>query len=264
MEYFLIFYFGCIIGSFLNVVILRLPKEEGLNGRSHCFGCGHELSWPDLFPLLSYLWLFGKCRYCKKTFSPRYFLIELLTGLLFLSAFIFLKPAGLLGYLALLKYAIALSAMVVVFMVDLEHLLIFDNVLLVAGLPILAINILTDFVGKHYFLSLSGQTMGGLFAGGLFAGIFFLLWLVSKGAWIGFGDVKLMLVLGFILGWPVTAAAWLLAYFLGTAFALPLLALGKKHLSSRLPFGCFLSVAAVLCLFYGQQLVVWYLGYLGF
>ncbi|MCL5775365.1 MAG: prepilin peptidase [Patescibacteria group bacterium] len=264
MEYFLVFYFGCIIGSFLNVVILRLPKEEGLNGRSYCFSCGHALSWVDLFPLFSYLCLFGKCRYCKKTFSPRYFLIELVTGLLFLAAFIFLKPDSLLGYLALLKYAIALSALVVVFMVDLEHLLIFDNVLLAAGLPVLAINVLTDYMGRYSFLSLSGQTMGGLFAGGLFAGIFFLLWLVSKGAWIGFGDVKLMLVLGLVLGWPVTAAAWLLAYFLGTAFALPLLVLGKKHLSSRLPFGCFLSVAAALCLFYGQQLIAWYLRYVGF
>ena len=264
MEYFLIFYFGCIIGSFLNVVILRLPREESLDGRSHCSNCQHTLSWLDLFPLFSYLGLLGKCRYCKKAFSPRYFLIELLTGLLFLAAYAFLRPADLAGYLTLLKYAIALSAMVVVFMVDLEHMLIFDSVLLAAGLPVLAINILADYLAKNNVLSLASLTMGGLFAGGLFAGIFFLLWLVSRGAWIGFGDVKLMLVLGVMLGWPVTAVAWLLAYFLGTAFVLPLLALRKTHLSSRLPFGCFLSLAAAFCLFYGHQMASWYLRFLGF
>ena len=264
MEYFLIFYFGCIIGSFLNVVILRLPREESLNGRSHCSNCGHTLSWLDLFPLFSYLGLLGKCRYCKKAFSPRYFLIELVTGLLFLAAFTFLRPVDLIGYLTLLKYVIALSAMVVVFMVDLEHMLIFDNVLLAAGLPALAINFLVDYLAKNNFLSLASLTMGGLFAGSLFAGIFFLLWLVSKGAWIGFGDVKLMLVLGVVLGWPVAAVAWLLAYFLGTAFVLPLLFFRKTHLSSRLPFGCFLALASAFCLFYGQTLAAWYLRTIGF
>lgn len=264
MEYFLAFYLGAIIGSFLNVVVLRLPREESLNGRSHCSSCGHALSWPDLFPLFSYLWLFGKCRYCKKPFSARYFLIELITGLLFFAAFAAVSPRDLAGYLTYLKYLLALSAMVVVFVIDLEHMLIFDSVLLAAGLPVLAINVLSDHLAKNNFLSLNSLTMGGLFAGGLFAGIFFLLWLVSKGRWIGFGDVKLMLVLGIILGWPITAAAWLMAYFLGTAFVLPLLAAGKTHLSSRLPFGCFLSLAAAACLFYGQAMVNWYLRLLGF
>ena len=152
----------------------------------------------------------------------------------------------MVGYLLLAKAWILLSASLVVFMVDLEHFLIFDSVLLFAGVPVLALNIVLDVLNKSFFWSIYSLTVGGLFAGGLFAGIFNLLWLFSKGKWIGFGDVKLMLLLGLVLGWPNTAAAWLLAYFIGTAFALPLLATGKKHLSSRLPFGCFLTLSAVV------------------
>ena len=264
MLYFLCFYFGCILGSFLNVVILRLPQDESLNGRSHCSHCRHLLSWLDLFPIFSYVFLAGRCRYCKQKFSIRYLVFEVITGLLFAVAFWLIKPVDLIGYLLLAKAWILLSASLVVFMVDLEHFLIFDSVLLFAGIPILALNIFLDLVNKSFFWSIHALTVGGLFAGGLFAGIFYLLWLFSKGKWIGFGDVKLMLLLGLALGWPNTAAAWLLAYFIGTAFALPLLATGKKHLSSRLPFGCFLSLSAVLVLFYGRVLGDWYLGLVGF
>lgn len=246
------------------MVILRLPREEGLNGRSHCSNCRHLLSWRDLFPIFSYVFLAGKCRYCKQRFSIRYLILEIITGVLFAAAFWLINPAGLIGYLLLVKAWVFLSAVLVVFMVDLEHFLIFDSVLLSAGLPILAINILLDVLNNIFFRSIYSLTAGGLFAGGLFAGVFYLLWLFSKGRWIGFGDVKLMLFLGLVLGWPNTAAAWLLSYFTGTAFALPLLVSGRKQLSSRLPFGCFLSLSAVIVLFYGKTLVEWYLGLVGY
>jgi prepilin signal peptidase PulO-like enzyme (type II secretory pathway) len=264
MLYFLCFYFGCILGSFLNVVVLRLPKEESLSGRSHCNHCQHELNWLDLFPLFSFIFLGGKCRYCGRRFSVRYFVFEVVAGAFFALAFWLINPAGLIGYLLLAKAWIVISAALVVFMIDLEHFLIFDSVLLSAGLPVLAINLILDYLNKNLSWSIYSLSLGGLFAGGLFAGVFYLLWLFSKGKWIGFGDVKLMLFLGLALGWPNTAAAWLLAYFLGTAFALPLLISGKKQLTSRLPFGCFLSLSAIITLFYGTALVNWYLRLMGF
>ncbi len=264
MLYFLVFYFGCIMGSFLNVVALRLPREEGLNGRSHCAHCRHVLSWPDLFPLFSYLFLRGKCRYCKQPVSSRYFLFEIIVGFLFLLVYLQVLPHNAVGFLILAKEWVLVSALLVVFVIDLKHYLIFDSVLLAAGLPVLFLNVALDYLTRQAWWSLSSLSVGGLFAGGLFAGFFYLLWWFSKGRWIGFGDVKLMLLLGVALGWPNTAAAWLLAYFLGTAYALPLLVLGKKHLSSRLPFGCFLSPAALIAMLYGPALIRWYLAILGF
>ena len=261
----LVFYFGSILGSFLNVVSLRLPKGESLAGRSHCTACGHTLSWLDLFPLFSYLLFRGRCRYCQKNFSSRYFLFELLSGVLFVWAFWQVNPQDLPGYLLLLKAWVVVSALLVVFTIDLEHFLIFDNVLISAGLPVAVLNLILDLLSRQLSkLELGSLTFGGVFAGGVFAGFFYLLWYVSRGRWIGFGDVKLMFFLGLALGWPNTAAAWLLAYFLGTAYALPLLVLGKKQLSSRLPFGCFLAPAALIALFYGPTLVNWYLRLLGY
>lgn len=264
-AYLLVFYFGCIIGSFLNVVALRLPQETSLSGRSRCGVCGHILSWLDLFPLFSYLWLRGRCRYCKKTIASRYFLFELVTGFLFAFAFWQISPRDLSGYLFLLKAWVAISALLVVFVVDLEHFLIFDSVLISAGLPIVVINLVLDFMNGRHILTpdFASLTFGGVFAGSLFAGVFYGLWYFSRGRWIGFGDVKLMFFLGLVLGWPNTAAAWLLAYFLGTVYALPLVILKKKQLSSRLPFGCFLSSASLLTMFYGSNLVSWYLRMIG-
>lgn len=265
LAYLLVFYFGSIMGSFLNVVSLRLPKGEGLSGRSHCTACGHTLSWLDLFPLFSYLLFRGRCRYCQKTFSNRYFLFEFLAGLLFVLAFWQIGPQGLPGYLLLLKAWAVVSALLVVFAIDLEHFLIFDSVLVAAGLPVVVLNLGLDFLSHRFLrLELASLTFGGLFAGGAFAGVFYLLWYFSRGRWIGFGDVKLMFFLGLALGWPNTAAAWLLAYFLGTAYALPLLIMRKKQLSSRLPFGCFLAPAALIAMFYGASLVSWYLRLLGY
>lgn len=265
LAYLLVFYFGGIMGSFLNVVALRLPQEKSLSGRSHCGACGHILSWLDLFPLFSYLWLRGRCRYCKKTISSRYFLSELLTGFLFVFAYWQISPRDLLGYLLLLKTWVAISALFVVFVVDLEHFLIFDSVLVSAGLPVVILNLVLDFMNGRRVLApdLASLTLGGLFAGSLFAGVFYALWYFSRGRWIGFGDVKLMFFLGLVLGWPNTAAAWLLAYFLGTIYALPLLITKKKQLTSRLPFGCFLSPAALFAMFYGPNLVNWYLRMIG-
>lgn len=261
---FLVFYFGAVIGSFLNVVILRLPNQETLSGRSHCLKCKRQLSVLDLFPIFSFLFLKGKCRTCDNKISPRYLVMELVTGLLFLCRWLFLPPETLVLGIQLLRDWVFIASLVVIFMVDFEYYLILDKVLIGFGVPILVANIVLDILtGQTWDLHRSLVFLG-LINGVGFASVFFILWWVSKGRWIGFGDVKLMLLLGMALGWPTTFIAWMTSFFMGTIFSIPLLLLKKKEFSSKLPLGCFLSLASLLALFWGSTWFKWYLAFLGF
>jgi prepilin signal peptidase PulO-like enzyme (type II secretory pathway) len=261
---FLIFFFGACVGSFLNVVILRLPKDEKLTGRSHCPNCMHILSAGELVPLFSFFLLGGKCKSCRSKISWRYFVIELATALLFLITWLIQQPHELLGFLFLLKSLIFVSTLIIVFVIDLEYLLIFDQVLIGAGALLLVFNIALDIFSHQAMFSIYSQAFGGLIAGVVFSAAFFLLWLFSKGRWMGFGDVKFMLFLGIVLGWPGTLVCWLLAFVLGTLYAIPLLVSGKKNLESRLSFGTFLSLAGLIALYWGEAIFRWYLSFLGF
>ncbi len=260
---FLSFVFGTIIGSFLNVVILRLPQEESLLGRSHCTHCGHELGPLDLVPVLSFVLLGGRCRYCKKKFSARYALIEIITGLAFLAVTAVLMPQSALGWLELVRALFFVGLLIVVFAIDFEHFLILDTVVVPGLVLLLAINAVLD-IGLHQFLSLHGYVISGLL--GAVAGSlpFYALWLISKGKWMGFGDVKYMLLLGVALGLKMVGVALLVAFFLGALVSIFLLAVKKKHMSSQVPFGTFLSTGAFITLLWGPSLLAWYLSLLGF
>lgn len=262
--YLFIFYFGAIAGSFLNVVILRLPQGASLSGRSRCVHCGRKLKPVELFPLFSFLILKGKCKNCRMAISWRYFTIELITGLMFLAVFLWQNPVDQIGYLFFLKSLVLIAVLIAVFVIDLEHYLILDEVLLAGGIIALGFNLILDLISKHKIYSLDSLALSGLLAALGFSCFFFSLWYVSKGKWMGFGDVKFMFFLGLALGWPDVLVCFILAFLLGTVFSLPLLILGKKTLSSKLPFGTFLSVAAALALFFGDKLFVWYLAVLGF
>lgn len=258
------FFFGAIIGSFLNVVIWRLPREESLLGRSMCPGCGHVLSAWELFPIFSFVFLKGKCRQCRKKISLRYPLIEIITGLLFAFSWLAMRPETGLGYLLLAKSLLIVSVFVAVFVIDFEHYLIFDSIIFPAAAAVLLINFIADFAGHTFVLGGSGHVYGGLL--GMVAAVlpFFLIWLVSRGKWMGFGDVKLAIFLGLALGWPLVGVNLMAAVLLGGAVSLILLASRRKTLKSQLPFGTFLSVAGVIAMFYGEQILKWYLALLGF
>jgi leader peptidase (prepilin peptidase)/N-methyltransferase len=211
---FLTFYFGCIIGSFLNVVILRLPKNLSLNGRSYCFFCKHELEPEDLVPLFSFLALFGKCRYCKKQISKRYFFIETLTGILFAFAYWFLKPMDVWGFVTLGTYFAAISAFICVFVIDFEHFLILDTVLLFGSVLFLIFLLLGYALAPQalFWHKLIFENILGL----LFVPLpFFIIWFYSKGEWMGFGDVKFCLFLGLVLGLKIAFLSLFLAFILG-------------------------------------------------
>ena len=268
---FFTFCFGAIIGSFLNVVILRLPKEQSLGGRSRCAACGHNLGVWDLFPVFSYLFLLGKCRYCGRKISPRYLLIELACGILFAWAFYLLNPGpSFSGALVLLQWLVVIAVCLVTFVVDLERLIILFNVILPAAAFVCVLNLITDILAGRPLLSLSSHFVLGLF--GAVAGIlpFWLLWYASKwwageaGKWMGFGDVVLGLCLGAMLGWPLIGVAMFLGIILGGVVSVFLLAFAGKTIKSQVPFGTFLSLGAILALFYGEKLLSWYLSILGF
>ena len=258
------FIYGACIGSFLNVVILRLPEGKRLNGRSHCPGCGHNLAWWELLPLLSFLALKGKCSSCGKKISSQYFIIELLTAALFMLSLMYLRPASPAIYILLLKYWLSISVLIVVFLVDFRHYLILDGVIFPGMVGAAVLNLVLDIVLRVPFLSVHSNFFGGIVGALAASSPFFLLWYFSRGRFMGFGDVKLALLLGLILGYPQVLVCLFLAVILGGAVSVVLLLATNKTLKSQIPFGTFLSLAAIFCLFYGGSLLHWYLAILGF
>jgi leader peptidase (prepilin peptidase) / N-methyltransferase len=264
------FLLGCFFGSFLNVLILRLPQNETIGGRSHCFNCKHILGALDLIPLLSYVFLLGKCRYCGKKISPRYFIIEAITGILFAWAAFIIHPVNLYSFLQLLKLLLVVCVCVVTFVVDFEHFIILENVVLPAAVAMLILDLVLDLIGHHHIVSASSLLASGLL--GAVAGAFpiFLLWYASKwwkgeaGVWMGFGDVELMLFLGAAVGFSLAGVVLFLGILLGGIISVFLLAFAGKNLKSHIPFGSFLAPAAIITIFYGEKLLHWYLAILGF
>ncbi len=257
------FIFGSAIGSFLNVIILRLPRGEAVTGRSHCPHCGKDLRPSDLVPLASYLVLRGRCRFCGASISSRYFIIETLTGLLFMVVTLWFFPGNPAEAVVLGKALLFAAVLVVVFIVDFEHYIILDSVLLTGGVGVLIANVALLVLSRGPVLSWENPIFAAI-AGGLVCALpFFLIWKVSRGRWMGFGDVKLAMFLGWALGWQVGLTALLLAVFLGGIAGLILLAFTAKTLKSRVPFGTFLSIGALGALFFGQQLLTWYLSLIG-
>ena len=232
--------FGLVIGSFLNVLIWRLPKEQSINGRSQCPNCKTVLKAIDLIPILSYLFYRGHCRYCPARISARYPLIELITGIAFGLIAWFLLPAGYWQLIILLKALFFVAVLVVVFVVDLEHYLILDRVIFPSIVVVFVLNLVLDLITKPG-LSLNSLIISGLIGSIIAAGFFYILWLVSQGRWIGFGDVKFGFLLGLFFGFPMVIISLFLGFLIGTAVSIPLLVLNKKGLKSQLPLGTFLA-----------------------
>ncbi|MFA5126920.1 MAG: prepilin peptidase [Patescibacteria group bacterium] len=253
----LVFIFGLIVGSFLNVVIFRLHRQESfVRGYSKCLFCGHRLYAQDLVPLFSYIFLRGHCRYCRHRFSAQYPLVELSTAILFPLIFIKFIPGDWhlivsQNILGLLFAWILTAFLTIIFVYDLKYYLILDAVVLPAIILALVFNLL---LGANFI---------NLFLAGLFgAGIFFLQFAISKGTWIGGGDIRLGFLMGAVLGWPEVGIALFLAYILGGAYSLGLLLTGKKHLSDKVAFGTFLSLATFITMLYGQTILTWYISLL--
>ncbi len=257
---FFIFALGLCIGSFLNVVILRLEKSESLGGRSHCPHCQHSLAWHDLIPVFSFIFLDGKCRYCHAKISIQYPVVELSTALMFLLIFNFqqfgpeLTAEGFPIFNTIFLFYIA-SSLIVIFVYDLRHYLIPDVILF----PAIGIILAYRFI-DNWKLILDNYGPAALLASGFFLAIF----LISRGRWLGFGDVKLAILMGLLLGWPNILVALLLSFWLGAIIGLAVIFLQKKGLKSELPFAPFLIAGTFMALFWGAPIVAWYSGFLLF
>lgn len=263
--HFSIFLFGLCLGSFLNVVIFRLETgEEMIKKRSHCMECGQTLAWYDLIPLVSFLWLSGRCRYCGNKISWQYPLVELATGLLVVSIFSFqfltlrLSVEGSLVSGCLLY---VLCSLVVIFVYDLRHYIIPDVILF----PAIIVTILWRSLESLLLLGGIDEIIGRFslyFFSALGAAIFFLaIILITRGKGMGLGDAKLAFLMGVLLGWPDILGALLLAFFTGAVVGVGLIFLGKKNMKSQIPFGPFLIGGTLTMLFFGRFFLEWYGGY---
>lgn len=250
--------FGLCIGSFLNVLVWRLPREEGIGGRSRCPGCKSPLPWAQLLPIASYAMQRGRCRSCGKPISPRYPIIEAATAILFALAAWQSVSGGEIDYLFLAKALVVISLCVAIFIIDLEHYLILDSLVLPGMGAMILLNLALDFAAGAPVTGWGSATVSGIIGGFAAAAPFWLLWAVSKGKWMGFGDVKYAGFMGLALGVPVIATSLFLAFMLGTAVSVVLLWTGRKELTSRVPFGTFLTIATVIGLFWGREIWDWY------
>ncbi len=243
-----IFILGMIIGSFLNVVIYRFNTGRGLGGRSLCFTCRRTLSWHELVPIVSYITQRGKCHGCQSKISVQYPIVEAITGFVFLS--IFLKVLSLpftnqwvaVFYMVFYMYLFALCIVISVY--DFHHKIISDK-------PVWLFNFLTLVSTVFVFgsrFSITTPSLLALFAGPITAAPFFLLWYFTKGRGMGFGDVKLALGVGWLLGLSASIAAFVLSFWIGALVSVSvLLILGKKiNLKLQIPFGPFLCTATFL------------------
>jgi len=248
MPLILIFLFGLCIGSFLNVLILRLPMNEKIGmDRSRCPNCRKVLQWFELIPVVSFLLQKTVCRGCQKHISWQYILVELATGVFFLVSF-YNYIAGIENILvAVLKVLISV-ALILVFMIDLKFGVILDVIIWPA---IIIIFLLQLYLGHSYLDLIIGSAIAGGFIG--------LQYLVSRGLWIGAGDIGLGIFMGIILGWQKTLVALLIAYIGGSIIGLFLIILKKKNLESAIPFGVFLAPATYLAFFWGDKLISWYI-----
>jgi len=284
MMYFIIFLFGISLGSFLNVIIYRLPKDEKISGRSRCPHCKKVICWYDLIPVFSFIMLSGKCRYCHQKISLQYPLVEIATGILFLLIFNFqfspqdpakAGPTGQAIFNIIYLWLIA-CFLVVIFVVDLKHYIIPDKIIYPAiGIAFLYQVIFNfQFSPKESLRLPTGQAIFNKFSISNFqitnfyppilsalgaAAFFLVIVLVSHGHWMGLGDVKLAGFMGLFLGWPNILMALFLAFGLGAIIGLGLVILGKKKFKSEIPFGPFLVAGTLLALFWGKNLIDWYL-----
>jgi len=242
---------GAIIGSFLNVCVHRLPRQQSVAWPpSACPNCGHMLAWYENIPVLSYLVLRARCRKCRAPISARYPIIEALSALMFLVGMWYYGPSLLLAQRLLFG-----CVLIVLFAIDLEHHLL-PNVI---TLPAIAIGfIFSFFTEPGWVASLIGIGLGG----GLLFAVAEAYYRIRNEEGLGMGDVKMLAMIGAFLGWKLTIVALMMASFTGTLVGIGVLASGRGGMKFALPFGTFLALGAAIAATVGPDLIEWYRGFL--
>lgn len=239
MELLIIFFFGLCLGSFLNVVIFRLGKKNGiLLGGSECPHCGHSLKWQNLIPILSFLALKGKCRYCRRKLSWTYPAVEILTAAAFL-AYIYFRNT----YDIQVIYGLALiSGLIVITFSDLLELIIPDKIVFPLIILAFAFNLIA--------VDISARLITGLILGAIFA----IMYLGSRGRWMGLGDAKLVFLIGLALGYPLGVLAVLLSVWTAALVGIALVMAKKATLKTALPLGTFLATSSIILIIFQNEL----------
>ncbi len=249
---------GLFVGSFLNVCIDRLPRGQSIiNPPSHCAACNRKLGILDLIPLFSYLWLRGRCRYCRAPIPIRLPVVEGVTSLLF----IFLYWEFGLG----LELAISLvyaSLLIVIFVIDLENQLVLDKVVYPGMVLAFAFSFFWPDIGMVSSLEVGGIKLGMMFSslagGGIGLVVMALPFIISRRG-MGMGDVKLGALVGLMTGFPLVIVAILLSWISGGLVGAILLAFKIKKRKDPIPFATFLATSAMVTLLWGQAIYHWYL-----
>ncbi|HTH72241.1 MAG TPA: prepilin peptidase [Candidatus Pristimantibacillus sp.] len=256
MIVFLLIVFGLIFGSFVNALVWRLHEHrDWVKERSECPNCHHTLAAKDLVPVFSWLSLGGKCRYCHRPIpdSP---LVELSLPILFVVSYIYwpepLSGAGLYSFIFWLIFLVGFVALAVY---DLKWFLL-PNVIV---FPLIALAVV-DVAGRALLFRGGWQDLLGSAVGAaIISGLFFLIYQFSRGRWIGFGDVKLAIVLGLLAGGSLPALLVLfIASLVGTVFSLPMVVAGRASRKSHLPFGPMLIIGVIVVVLFGQAIIDWY------
>jgi len=242
---------GLAIGSFLNVVIYRLPRGESLiTPPSHCPNCKSRILWYDNLPILSYLLLKGRCRKCKKPIPWRYPMVEGICALFFFLLFWHYSPSisiNLFFILALIKALLFVSILIPVFFIDIEHQIIPDSLSYTLFASVVSIS---GFQG-YLIPSLKGAAVGA----GIFLLIFYLSLIFLHQPGMGIGDIKIAAGIGAFFGWEMALLAFFLSFFTGAVIAGVFLLLHLKQMKDRIPFGPFLVVGAFITLFFGKNII---------
>jgi len=259
------FIFGTIIGSFLNVVILRYNTGFALTGRSGCLSCGKKLQWYELIPILSFLFLRGKCAGCNSKISWQYPLVEFTTGMLFMFTLVnFLDIYNPQSYILTVLYLVIVALLIVIAVYDIRHTIIPDGLVYTFA----AVSFIQLFFNYSFYELTHYPHILDLLAGPLLFLPFFLLWFVSRGRWMGFGDAKLAVGIGFLLGLKEGISALVIAFWIGAFVSLVYIMLQKilsstviqktglflrlKQLTikSEIPFAPYLIIGTFLAVFY--------------
>jgi prepilin signal peptidase PulO-like enzyme (type II secretory pathway) len=251
LQLILPFLFGIVIGSFLNVVSLRFNTGVGVGGRSKCMTCGTTLTWKELVPLFSFLVQKGACRKCKGKISWQYPLVEFLAGAVFVLIFLKFPPITPFAAITTVLYLVASCLLVVMTVYDIKHKILPDQFVF----PFAGIALLSLFIGGTSFFHVPGWT--ALIAGPVLALPFALIWLFSQGMWMGLGDAKLILGIGWILGLGAGINALILSFWIAAIASITwiLITYGSLKPRTEVPFGPYLILGMYLVLLFGVQVL---------
>ncbi len=254
MEYILLIYIfiiGIIFGSFFNVCIFRIPNNQSIsNPPSHCYNCNTRLKSLDLVPILSWLFLKGKCRYCGQKVSLRYPLIELLTGVLFI---IIYNIYGL-NFITI-NYLVLTSLLIIITFIDIDHFIIPDSLIIFGSIFAVLFNVTNQGIG------IKDSIIGGLICGGGMLILISLIELVAKKEVMGGGDIKLFFMIGLFLGIKLGLLTILLSIYVGAIYGIITIIyskIKKQEYNSTIPYGPSISVGAFIVVLCGTNIINWY------